>query len=363
MLKRGMQQHRLHQQAKQQQGKRQQSSWRTPQLTACALILSTLSSLAFAQNGLDQNSLEQSALDQQLLSPNTLWICLNDVSGKQMQLPGNAARAHLDNGAYLGPCAKNGDRRTIGDHPFTAFTQLTPDHKPWAIGYRFSAHALTHLPHTHSDAATCYDKNHNGEIDHMHGDECVGGHAAELNFSSEHESRIAPFQWALINWNQHGHMPNGVYDKPHFDFHFYTQDLQSRNLIRTGECAMLIDCNDFIKATQPIEAAFAPAGYISVDAAEARMGNHLINPNAPEFNGYPFTHTFIFGSYEGRLSFWEPMVSLEYLQTKPFACFPIASAAAVKVSGYYPQSYCVKYYRNRSEYMVTLENFVYRAAP
>lgn len=326
--------------------------------SASCVIALCISSVAFAQKTSELNTL----LEPSLINASHLWICINEASGKQMQLPGAALQAHIDNGAYLGPCAKNGDRRTIGEYPFTAFTQLTPEHKPWAIGYRFSARALMHLPHTHSDAATCYDKNQNGEIDHMHGEECVGGHAAELNFASEHQNKIAPFQWALINWNQHGHMPNGVYDKPHFDFHFYTQDLQSRNLIRTGECALLIDCNDFVKATQPIHAGYEPAGYINVGAAEARMGNHLINPSAPEFNGQPFTHTFIFGSYEGKLSFWEPMISLEYLQTKPFACFPIASAAAVKVTGYYPQSYCVKFYRSRNEYMVTMENFIKREA-
>lgn len=44
------------------------------------------------------------------------------------------------------------------------------------------------------------------------------------------------------------------------------------------------------------------------------MGNHLIRPAAPEFNGSPFTHTWIWGSQGGRISFWEPMITVAFLE-------------------------------------------------
>lgn len=32
---------------------------------------------------------------------------------------------------------------------------------------------------------------------------------------------ITPFDHIEIDWNPAGHEPAGIYDKPHFDFHFY----------------------------------------------------------------------------------------------------------------------------------------------
>src|SRR5690349_3852984 len=39
------------------------------------------------------------------------------------------------------------------------------------------------------------------------------------------QARETPFQYMMLDWNAHGHEPAGIYDLPHFDFHFYAQDL------------------------------------------------------------------------------------------------------------------------------------------
>jgi len=41
-------------------------------------------------------------------------------------------------------------------------------------------------------------------------------------------------------------------------------------------------------------------------------------------------------AYDGRVTFYEEMVTLDYLQSKPTTCFPLKSPAAVGVRGYYP---------------------------
>ncbi len=46
-----------------------------------------------------------------------------------------------------------------------------------------------------------------------------------------------------LDWNPQGHIPVGIYDKPHFDFHFY---------IISNEARMAIGANDNIQfATYP----------------------------------------------------------------------------------------------------------------
>jgi hypothetical protein len=47
------------------------------------------------------------------------------------------------------------------------------------------------------------------------------------------------------------------------------------------------------------------------------MGSHFVDITSPEFNGGIFTQTFIFGSYESNVIFYEPMITLDYLLSKP----------------------------------------------
>jgi hypothetical protein len=92
------------------------------------------------------------------------------------------------------------------------------------------------------------------------------------------------------------------------------------------------------------------------------MGNHLLDPKAPEFNGAPFERTWIYGVYEGRVTFYEEMVALAYLESRPDACFPIKKAAAVALAGGYPTLSCIRHRPATSEVTVSLEGFEQRAA-
>jgi len=35
------------------------------------------------------------------------------------------------------------------------------------------------------------------------------------------EDAPEPYTFAMLDWNPHGHEPDGIYNLPHFDFHFY----------------------------------------------------------------------------------------------------------------------------------------------
>ncbi|MGH7674095.1 MAG: hypothetical protein ACREMV_02390, partial [Gemmatimonadales bacterium] len=81
-----------------------------------------------------------------------------------------------------------------------------------------------------------------------------------------------------------------------------------------------------------------------------------------EFNGKPFTRTWIYGSYDGRVTFYEEMVALDYLKSKPDVCNPIKATPAVAAAGYYPTTSCLRYDARADVYTVSLEGFVRREA-
>ncbi|MGI8781324.1 MAG: hypothetical protein ACR2L8_14380 [Solirubrobacteraceae bacterium] len=263
--------------------------------------------------------------------------------------------------SYLGPCFAYGEARTLGDGTVRAYVQ-TDRSAPRAVGVVFPRSAMGGLPSAPHDGHNCYDVDGNGAIDVHH--ECVGGHEHELSLP---ETAATPFKWVLANWNPVGHHPPGIYNVPHFDFHFYMQSLAERNAIGMGPCAELVSCGDFERATVPVPDAYRPQDHVDVGAVQGAMGNHLLDLTGPEFNGEPFTHTFIYGAFDGSISFMEPMITTAWFDDlyegrRQNRCFPMKLPQAWEESGWYPTEYCVRYRPNRSDFTVSLEGFVYRTA-
>ncbi|HEX7328477.1 MAG TPA: DUF5602 domain-containing protein [Casimicrobiaceae bacterium] len=153
----------------------------------------------------------------------------------------------------------------------------------------------------------------------------------------------------VVNWESAGHPPPGVYDVPHFDFHFYLVSSAERLKVRFKSE------NESGDPSQQPPAELLPAGYmVPPGTAVSAMGVHAINPASPEFHAHPFTTTFIYGYYNKRLTFIEPMVSLAYLQSKLAFSAPIARPAVFEKRGAYPSSYRVDYDDARKSYEVSL---------
>lgn len=268
--------------------------------------------------------------------------------------------------SYEGPCAEYGESAPRGNGTLTAYSQVHRG-EPVAVGLLMTEETLEGLPYDPPTAGLwCYDKDGDGQIDPMA--ECAGGYEDALSLGEEFRSEVdTPLTYVLDNWNPMGHMPPGVYDEPHFDVHFYLDENEERLAIRPGPCNVLVHCDDYPKGKNLPEQQYLHPDFEDLDAVEPAMGNHLVDLTAPEHHGEPFTHTFIYGIWDGEVTFYEPMVTLEWFQgladgTIEGACFPIKQPQAWQESGWYPTTYCTRYRENRHELTTSLEDFVYREA-
>jgi hypothetical protein len=255
-----------------------------------------------------------------------------------------------------------GWRTNLGNGEVVSFAEWETSGAPKAIGVMLSGAALAGLPAAHSDGHHCSDRNGDGVT--ARPGECFESHEYVVPLPDAVSRRDdVPFKWVLLNWNQHGHAPPGVYDVPHFDVHFYMTPIADAFAIHAGPCGPeFVNCDDFATAKLPVPAGHMHPDFSDVDAVAPAMGNHLIDLGGREFQGERFTRSWIYGVYGGRVTFYEEMVSLPYLLSRPDICMAIKSPPAVAVSGYYPTQRCVRYDAGADAYVVALEGFVQRQA-
>lgn len=225
-----------------------------------------------------------------------------------------------------------GEARQMGNGMVWSWVKNDSTGKPAALGITFTETALSGLPASAP-----------GDVPYL-----------EYELPLPAQTKVPPFNHLVVNWNPHGHIPPGIYDVPHFDFHFYMITPAYRYKITAkGE--------DIAKSNKKMPPEYTPPNYILPDGTqEPRMGSHWVDPSWPEFNKKPFTASFIYGSYDGELIFLEPMANKAFLETKPNMTEKITLPAAYKKRGFYPTAYSVKYDPERKEYSVSLEGLTYR---
>jgi hypothetical protein len=250
----------------------------------------------------------------------------------------------------------------VGHGMASSYAEFDGSGAPKAVGVAFQARALDGLPTVHSDGHHCFDHNRDGKLDLEK--ECSGWHEWVIPLPSEIARRSdVPFKWVGLNWNPQGHIPPGVYDLPHFDVHFYMAPIAEIFAIAPGTCGPEnVRCDQFETARRPLPANYMHPDFTDVSAVAPAMGNHLVDLTGPEFKGHKFTHAWIYGVYDGRVTFYEEMLTRAYMLSRPAACFALKTPPAVGVAGYYPTQHCIRYLPASDEYTVSLEGFVRREA-
>ena len=248
----------------------------------------------------------------------------------------------------------------LGKASATSYAEFDSQGAPRAIGVTLPAGALDGLP-TGSDNHHCTDRSPAGH--RVDATQCIHTfeHVLPLPDAAALRADI-PFKWVLLNWNPVGHIPPGVYDVPHFDVHFVIAPIAEIFAIEPGPCGPeRVRCDQFEIGKKPLPPNYVHADFRDVSAVVPAMGNHLIDVTGAEFNQKPFTHSWIYGVYDGKVIFYEQMVSRAYLLGKPNSCTPIKSPAAVALTGYYPTLSCMRS-TPAGDVSVSMEGFVLRTA-
>lgn len=243
-----------------------------------------------------------------------------------------------------------GPVQSLGQGSARTYLERDANGEPVALGVALSRRALDGLPQTPLPG---------------------GPSAVNLTLALPEGADQTGFDHVMLDWNPGGHEPEHVYTLPHFDFHFFLTSPAERDAIMPNDPAWAEKAGRF----PPAE--FLPADYAAgstlggvTPAAEAvpMMGMHWLDVKSPELqrspHGRPFTSTFIYGSWDGRVNFVEPMITKAYLESvramKGGVSHVVNVPARAQKPGLYPTRYSIRFDEARDEYRVAIEGLVPR---
>ncbi|SEM24174.1 DUF5602 domain-containing protein [Rhodococcus maanshanensis] len=243
---------------------------------------------------------------------------------------GAAVGADDRSGTFFGPS------QDLGDGTSKTYVSLDSDGKPTEIGIRITETALDGLP---------------------------GGPDAKpqmLMFDLPDEASETVFEHVMLDWNPNGHDPQILWGKPHFDMHFYLTDMAEVHAIDPT-------APDFAtKAARLPDPKYIPQDYVAPPGPPAAntvpsMGLHW-NDSADRVvpGSFDFTEVLLNGSWDGEFTFIEPMMTREWLLTKPTLQEDLKLPKAYPRSGYSPTTYTVRFDDRSAEYVITLEGMTMR---
>ncbi len=163
---------------------------------------------------------------------------------------------------------------------------------------------------------------------------------------------LSPYKHITLGWNPAGHASDEVYNKAHFDIHFYMISQEERKRVAcTGADAAICMQQP---ATEYIASHYGPTS-----AGVPGKGWHWVDLLAPEFNGGIFTRTFLYGYYEGEPIFLEPKVTLEFLLSKTTSETEVRLPAKFPVeSVLYPAGYKISFDAEMNLHKIVLKDFI-----
>ncbi|WP_149359200.1 DUF5602 domain-containing protein [Lolliginicoccus suaedae] len=226
---------------------------------------------------------------------------------------------------------ERGPAVTVGEGEAAAFVTVDAEGNPSEVGIRLTEDALDGLPDEPDAPPTVW--------------------TLELPESAD----STMFDHVSLDWASSGHEPPGLFDKPHFDMHFYMID-------ETDVAAIVPTDPDFgAKAANLPDEPYMPAGYVVPPEPPVEMqgvpnmGVHWLDGGEGLVPGeYVFESTLIMGSWNGEFTFVEPMITRDWLRGKPSLEKDIPQPGVFSRDGYFPTTYTVGFDEDTSEYVITL---------
>ncbi len=218
----------------------------------------------------------------------------------------------------------------VGNGTARSFVQLDKAGNPASVGFTLTRAALENLPHEDQSYRLALPAQKTG----------------------------TPYNHISLDWASHGHSPDGIYNTAHFDMHFYMISEAEQDAIVMDEKMQRVPEAKFLP---PADRYFSPPG-----EGVPGMGKHWADLASPELSqGKPFTVTLVYGTYDGKVIFHEPMIAHAWLNTRPAAfdtVVSMAQPAAFAKAARYPNQYRVRYDAGTSLYIIELTDLTPRQA-
>lgn len=219
----------------------------------------------------------------------------------------------------------------LGDGKIRSWIKISHDEVPQAIGLEMTSGVFQGLPEEYTDM-----------VIPLH----------------QKATDLTPYDHFEVGWMPHGHPP-GYFQPPHFDIHFYMLTLEEQMMIPVPNATntSLASTAAFGKPSPGI----LPTDYTVASAAVPMMGRHWLDKNAsvlPPVNAL-FTHQFIYGTYDNKVVFVEPMVTRAFLMSGVEVHNAIKQPTIFNPTGkYYPTGYNI--YHGDTKTYISLDQFVLR---
>ena len=263
-----------------------------------------------------------------ILSALVLALAINSCSDDVVD-PG-------DNNNTKQPTTEYGQAVKIGNDSARTYVRLDTNGNPTAVGIAIDAEAINGLGNT--------------------------AQMFMLQLPTDANSKL-PFKSASMDWNPQGHEPLMFFADKHFDFHFYTAPESEIHNID-------MDTNKMYKEPNQSDVPAGYTGYVNITPGPGRiatggvpqMGWHFTDSTVPMIPGqYVFDHIFIYGFYNGKMTFMEPMITKDFLEAKTTVTANIKQPQTYLNSGnYWPTKYTIRYDATTQRYLVEMHDLVLR---
>jgi len=260
-----------------------------------------------------------------LLFSMVLFSCQKDALDKKSaalsdQSSQSKSSNQLKENTFYGPQVQQGDGKV------RSFFTVTHSGVPQEIGVEIADGALRGLP--------------------------TGDHLSSVLRLHPKAIESTTFDHISFDWNPAGHPPF-FFEFPHFDIHFYMITQSERMQIPPYSPSTASLFNNLPSAD------YIPPTYSAGPGGEPMMGKHW-SPPPPTF--LPFSKVMIYGSFNGKFIFTEPMITLDYLLSRVNFSTPYPQPQKFAEAGYYPTRYNIYTDAKTKAQYISLTNFVWRNA-
>jgi hypothetical protein len=221
----------------------------------------------------------------------------------------------------------------LGSGEASSWIRVGKNEKPIAIGIRFSTSVL----------------------DQLGKDNRIGDMPTNTIFLTLPEVKnLTPFNQIGVNWKPLGKEGYTSFRKPlfHFSFRLMSASEEQQSSNNTSNAS---------QATNMPVPGFLPGVYVLCEGEENEMVSHWMDRRSPELdpaNEMSFTQAFMYGFYKGKVTAYEPVITLDFLRNTRGFTRNIPQPEKFAKSGFYPTKMTVE--RTNGYVHVILEGFLYR---